>query len=94
MAKEQISLTGTAKTLTAATWQSKAIYRARVSVGNGGPICYWTDGSTPTATSGNRAGAGATFVLETPTELSNFSAINQAENTTLDVEYLEDPMRT
>jgi len=76
-AKEELTISSTAVSLTSSVFRpagqtpaSKAFITVETA-----PIRYWYDGSTPTATSGHRAEAGAVIELEPLDDIEHFKAI-------------------
>lgn len=71
-AKEEITVSSTAKTLTSATYGNYT--RALIQCQDAN-VRYWLDGSTPTTTSGYVLYRGEYLELHSATELENFKAI-------------------
>lgn len=76
-AKETLTVAGTAVGFTSATYAPAGQTPAQEAIVTveGGPIRYWKDSSTPTATAGHLIGVGGAFILETADEVANFKAI-------------------
>jgi len=69
-----LSITGTATALSATDGDGVPANGAILSVETA-PIRYWTDGTTPTATTGHLAEVGDVVELHSRGEVRNFSAI-------------------